>query len=519
MEPMTRTPTPLRRRALLAPALILAFTAACGEGTPERSPLPAQTPLAAGGHAQLTPHLEMVQFLEELAASSDRMELDTLGHSVEGRVIPYLRISRGAFGADRENRTMVLIFAQQHGNEPSGKEGALELALEIARGDHDDLLAGADLLLVPQINPDGGERYERQNADGTDLNRSHFILNGPEVVALRELFHEWEPEVAVDVHQYYPWSAAWLERGWLRLWDLQIGLSTNLNTDAALRALAEDRFLPGAIRTLEEAGFTAHNYVVGSPDALRWSTTNMNDGRQGFGILHTLSFIYEGKREQTEAGNIQRRAEAQRTGMEYLLRFAAEEGQTVRRTVREARSRAAAGDIDRLILTMGRAPGDGPLRAPMLSVSEEDGEWVAGDTVTAVIEGFIPVITEGRSIPLPDAYLIPAEMEGLIELLTTHRVEMESPDPGTDLAVERLEITGFTTEELEGPTPIASVRTTPGRYEARAGDVLIRTAQLRGVMVATALEPESMHGLLRYDEFAHLNAEGSWPIMRVVLDE
>ncbi len=499
--------------ALLLPALLL--LPGCEEGTPELPPLPDRTPLAAADHARLTPHAEMMDFVEALAAGSERIELDTLGASVEGRMIPYLRISSGTFGADRENRTLVLIFAQQHGNEPSGKEGSLEFALELARGDHDDLLAGADILLVPQVNPDGGERHVRQNAEGTDLNRSHFILDGPEVVHLRELFHRWEPEVTVDVHEYFPWTQAWLERGWLRLWDLQIGLSTNLNTDAGLRALAEDRFLPRAIETLEAEGFTAHNYVVGSPDALRWSTTNKNDGRQGFGILHTLSFIYEGKREPEEAGNIERRAAAQRLGLEKLVRFAAEEGETVRRTVREARRRAEAGEIERLILTMGRAHGDGPLEAPMLAAEEVDGEWVAGDTVIAVIEGFRPIVTEGRSVPLPRAYLVPGTMPELIELLRQHRVELEEPAPGTEIEVERLEITGFTVEELESPTPIPDLRTSRGTHTVEAGDVLVPVAQLRGVMVASALEPESMHGLLRYEAFEHLATEGPWPIQRV----
>jgi hypothetical protein len=485
------------------------------EAPGDAPPLPEETPLAAANHTHLTSHADIEDFLERLAHASHRIELRSLGTSTEGREIPYLKVSTGDFGADREHRTMLLIYAQQHGNEPSGKEGTLELALELARGDHDDLLEGVDILLVPQVNPDGGEIHQRQNAEGVDLNRSHFILDGVEVVALRELFHRWEPEVAVDVHEYYPWSDAWLSEGWLRLWDLQIGLPTNLNTDPEIRRLAEDSFLPGAISALEDAGFTSHNYVVGSPDGLRWSTTNFNDGRQSLGLLHTLSFIYEGRREQEPAGRIAHRAEAQRTGLEHLIRFAAEEGALVRSTVRDARRRAEAGEITTHVLTMGRDYGDEPLEIPVEAVVEENGEWMVTDTVTAVIEEFRPQVTEGRTTTLPRAYLIPANEEGIIALLRGHHVEMETLDEGTELEVERLRIEGHTIEELENPTAIPDVARSLEHYTTQEGDVLVPTAQLRGVMVAAALEPESMHSLLDYEQFSHLDDVGEFPVLRV----
>ncbi len=514
-HPSPPIPSPWHRALVLMAGLVLLAAAAC-EPADEPPTLPDHTPLAEADHTRLTSHTELVDFVDRLAEASPRVQRHTMGTSVEGREIPYLTISTGDFGMDRENRTLVLIYAQQHGNEPSGKEGALELALELARGDHDDLLEGADVLLVPQVNPDGGEEFRRQNSDGVDLNRSHLILDGVEVEALRELFHEWEPEVAVDVHEYYPWSGAWLERGWLRLWDVQIGLPTNLNTDPGIRRMAEEHFLPSAVAYMEEHGFTSHNYVVGSPDGLRWSTTNINDGRQGTAILHTLSFIYEGKREQEPAGRIDRRAEAQRTGLEYLIRFASVEGEAVRSTVREARRRALAGEIDTHILTMGRDYGDQPLEIPVEQVVEEGDEWVVTDTVTATVEEFRPLVTEKRTTAVPDAYLVPASEAGIIELMRRHRVEMEEPAPGTEVEVERLRITGFTTEEHESPTPVADLARSQESYTTQEGDVIIPTRQLRGVMVAAALEPESMHGLIYYDQFEHLNQEGDFPVMRVV---
>ncbi len=367
------------------------------------------------------------------------------------------------------------------------------------------------------MNPDGGERHQRQNGEGVDLNRSHLILDGPEVVALRDLFHRWEPEVTVDVHEYYPWSEAWLEEGWLRLWDVQIGLSTNLNTDPGLLAMAEEGFLPFALEALEARGFTGHNYVVGSPASLRYSTTDVNDGRQGFGILNALSFIFEGKRSEPLAEDMERRAEGQRIALEALLRFSAQEGARIREAVREARAGVGPESGRPFVLAMGREGDGSPLEAPMEAVRRGVQGWEpTGDTVTATIEAWFPRVVAERTTPLPVGYLVPAGETELLELLRRHRVEMTPLDGGELLGVERLSIAGFTEVELEGPTRLPEVRGEAGFYTAQPGDHLVPTAQLRGLLVASALEPASMHGLARYPAFGQLGREGPHPILRVL---
>jgi hypothetical protein len=76
-------------------------------------------------------------------------------------------------------------------------------------------------------------------------------------------------------------------------------------------------------------------------------------------------------------------------------------------------------------------------------------------------------------------------------------------------------------------TPLQAVELIPARIDAYLPRVtpelavplpaacLIPTAQLGGLMVATALEPASMHGLLVYPGFAGLAAIGPYPVSRV----
>jgi hypothetical protein len=512
--PMFPKRTP-RRLAWARAAALAVAVGACAAAPPA---VVLETPLEREQWSRLTTHAEVLEFAEELGRTSSRITTATLGTSVEGRRIPYFRISLGEFGADRARRPIVLIFAQQHGNEPSGKEGALLLARDVAAGGLDDVLRHVDLLLVPQVNPDGGDAHRRPNAEGVDLNRSHLILNGVEAAALRDLFHEWEPEVTLDVHEYGPWTGAWLERGWLRLFDEQIGLSTNLNTHESLRRLAEDRLLPDFEARLNEQGFTTHNYIVGSPDGIRFSTTDINDGRQGFGILNGFSFIVEGKNGRGDpADNIQRRAEGQRAAMEALLRFVARNRAEVLSTVRAARAEVVEGRVREFVLTMSREPDGQPLRIPVQSVSRAtaDGEWVVGDTIIAEIEMFSPLVKAGRTTTLPAAYLVPASEPAVIALLERHRVEMRRLAAGDVLDAEAYMIGGSRVEVLEDAVAIATVEVTSLRHTAAEGDVLVPTAQLRGLLVATALEPESMHGLAGYDAFGHLRRPGQYPILRI----
>ncbi len=477
------------------------------------------TPLEAKAFGELTGHTELVDFVTRLSERSSRMSLHSLGESVEGRDIPYLKVSAGEFGADREAKLLVLIFAQQHGNEPSGKEAALVLARDFASVRHDDLLAFMDVLLVPQVNPDGGEVHRRRNADNVDLNRSHLILDGREVTYLRELYHRWEPEVTVDVHEYQPWSNAWVRHGYIRLFDEQYGLPTNLNVPAPVRELAEEAFLPYARDYLAERGYTFHNYTVGNPGSIRYSTSNINDGRQGFAILNSFGLILEGRNGRTPTENIERRTAAQVAALEALLHFAADYREELNKRVRTAVEDLRSGRVGKFVLTMARESDGNPLRMEAMSVTSapEDHEFDHVETgiVDVEIDNYYPLVVGTRTIPLPKAYLVPAEEAEIIDLLRRHRVEFEKMEAGEAFSAEVFTIDGFVEEEFESTTRIPLVSSRRMTYETSAGDVVVPTIQRRGLLVATALEPQSMHGLIQYDAFEHLKTVGTFPVMRI----
>jgi murein tripeptide amidase MpaA len=130
------------------------------------------------------------------------MQLLATGKSVEGRELPLLRKGDGAAG-----KRKIWIIAQQHPGEHMAEwfmEGVIErLALDddpvIAR-----LLEGADLYLVPNLNPDGAFHGNlRTNALGKDLNRawqdSTQALT-PEVFFVRQQMEIHGVDMFLDAH-------------------------------------------------------------------------------------------------------------------------------------------------------------------------------------------------------------------------------------------------------------------------------------------------------------------------------
>ena len=119
----------------------------------------------------------------------------------------------------------VLVFGAIHGDETAGIPIADRLL-------HEPLPPGADIWVVPDLNPDGAALHRRQNADGIDLNRNFpyrwqpigvggaFDYPGPRPLS--------EPESAFAarlIHQLHPAITIWFHQA-LRVVDLSGGSSS-----------------------------------------------------------------------------------------------------------------------------------------------------------------------------------------------------------------------------------------------------------------------------------------------------
>jgi hypothetical protein len=487
--------------ALLLCGLLLSF-----------GPSAAQVPVAPvelRGYSGLTSHEELSAFVQSLEGYPG-LHVQSIGRSGQGREVFSVMIGHGNTSGGDSTRLRMLLFAQQHGDEPSGKEALTVFLARCASGEYDDELQSLDIVVVPQMNPDGAELRQRLTADSIDLNRSHLLLSSPEVRGLHDLFRAWMPDVTVDIHEYSSFAEPWVQAGIIKTGDIQMGLLSNLNCSEAIREYQKESVLPFLSSYMEERGFSFHEYLVGSPsDRIRYSTTEINDGRQAFGILGAISFIQEGRTWRTLEDQLERRTGSQLTALEGLVRFCADRASQIRSLLRNERRRLreCAGSS---FITVMEYEGDGDsLQIPAMDL-EADRE------IRWKVEPFHGRVRAIASSTLPFAYMVPRELTGILELLLSHGVEVDTLRRMATTPGEVFHIDSLTIEILQDQQHL---RVWGGgftrRVVLRPGDILVPVNQRHALFVATVLEPQSMWGLSRYQRFEELFQGARYPIIKI----
>ena len=154
----------------------------------ERVPLPPP-PLVT--HAMVEAEISRL-----VRAGSGLFTSEVLGTSVEGRAIHHVTVGRGA--------TKVLLWSQMHGDEPTATSALFDLCQWLLNHRTDPvvgrMLDALTLHIVPMLNPDGAERFQRRNAQGIDINRDALHLQTPEGRLLKGLRDRVEPAIGFNLH-------------------------------------------------------------------------------------------------------------------------------------------------------------------------------------------------------------------------------------------------------------------------------------------------------------------------------
>ncbi|ALJ06800.1 zinc carboxypeptidase [Pseudalgibacter alginicilyticus] len=196
-------------------------------------------------------HDKLVQYMNALAKSSDRITIKTIGKTFEDRPLLLLTITapknqikietikkehldatNDVSNVNVDNMPIVVYQGFSiHGNEPSGTNAALLAAYYLAAAESNDvkdLLEHTVILLDPSMNPDGLQRFAywansnknknltsdpndreynedwpkgRTNHYWFDLNRDWLAVQLPESRARIEAFQEWLPNILTDHHE------------------------------------------------------------------------------------------------------------------------------------------------------------------------------------------------------------------------------------------------------------------------------------------------------------------------------
>lgn len=262
------SPSPLRstRTNLLGHSLLALCLGLLGLGLPGlEAPAAAQVPTFSEvtGHAfgeRITLHHQMVAYLRALESASDRVRVIDQGASWEGRALLVAIVTspanharleaiqqgaqqlddpRGLSASDADTLlerqpAVVWLGGSIHGFELSGTEGVLKLLQDLTTLDDEATLQVLDqtvVLIDPMLNPDGRDAFAHWNvgrngrspnpsrqdwnndADGWnalrfrtghyyfDNNRDWFAHTQAEARARWPTIRAWRPQVVVDAHE------------------------------------------------------------------------------------------------------------------------------------------------------------------------------------------------------------------------------------------------------------------------------------------------------------------------------
>lgn len=199
--------TPTHRAAVTA--ILLLLTACGGSRTPAVSPTPAGagTTTLTDAFGKLSGHrvaavnsrrIGHTAWWQAVAPSlrSPRLAMRPIGRSLLGRELRAITFGRGP--------TRVLLWSQMHGDESTATMALADVLAWLADPApdalRDKLAAQLSITIVPMLNPDGAERFQRENAAGIDINRDARRLSTPEARALKALHDSLKPEFGFNLH-------------------------------------------------------------------------------------------------------------------------------------------------------------------------------------------------------------------------------------------------------------------------------------------------------------------------------
>ncbi|MFW5793568.1 MAG: M14 family zinc carboxypeptidase [Bacteroidota bacterium] len=469
-----------------------------------------ETPTASRDYAKPASSEEVVEFSKFVSENCNFLSDTIIGQTTLGKDLIAVRAALPE--AETDTLLKVLLFAQQHGNEQSSKEALLLLISNLHK--YEKWLKNMEVWIVPQVNPEGSDLNQRRNSLGIDLNRDHVLKVAPETRALHSLFNEIMPHVTVDIHEYNPYRESWENFGGYKNFDVQVGIPTNINVDEKIRSFALNRVLPALEEHLNVAGYSFHNYLVGpvpTNGLTRHSTVDINDGRQSFAILNTLSFIYEGiNGKDAYVENLERRTHGQYEAIKALLNILDDHSCEVKQMVEESRGELYFGNSkSNVAIRMEHIKSDVSLLLPL--TSSKTGK----DTVVEIID-FHPLVISKLEVEKPEAYLVPANDTLLRSFLDLHKILYFPAHDIRHMDVTLYKILNIETsidENLENRFPEVEIKKIKGLKEKY---IYVPTAQLHSNFLVLLLEPQSMLGLAQRKGFEYLLKENEvYPIYRV----
>jgi len=469
-----------------------------------------------------TMYEDLMQFIYELDARSDLMQVQKITQTLRGRDVvlsilanPPVYQASDLVGSDKP---VVLIVNNVHGGEVAGKDASLIIMRDLLFGELRPLLDDVVVLDVPTINPDGAEESRRENEQHFDLNRDYLKLESQEIQALvTKVIHDWQPDIHVDTHH-----------GGAAPYTLTYQTIMNPAGDSLIMSLANETIAPrirAALRAEDYDGFW-YSGPTRVDGVLGWGPTSVEPRKQHVysGLANIVDFLFEtpsSSHRVIDNGSqvvpipreerYRHQVRGQYIGQRELIRFAADEPQQLRQVVRGAKERATRlgvddSDDDQIVLDYEQVVNFEAEVWRDKNWAQQRGEPTGGGEQDRVVEYellSLPVFTKfepTRTTTRPWGYVLPPNLATVVPLLLEHEIAVQRLIAPASLDVEVYYATELDNSEyFQGHylSRVKAVKRTE-TIEFPAGSFFVSAGQPKSNLICYIFEPETDDNLVTW---------------------
>jgi len=459
----------------------------------------------------LTSYTELTHLVTDLDQDA-YFTVSEAGKTAEDRSLWLIRVAH----PQQASNWKVFLYAQQHGNEPAGKEALIQIARSIS-DNHKLLPKGMELWLMPMVNPDGGSRDQRRNSLGADINRDHMILEQLETQALHRAFQFIQPQLAIDCHEFARDSRDYREKGWLEWTDIMMDYASNplLNQDLVLQG---HHLVNRMSKSMNKKGIHFQRYFVGGvpPDGeQRYSAPDMDGALNACAIYGGLSFIIEGGVYRNN--NEDNHDLSFRVNNYTELLWSVLLDKKVRKQATKIMSSRTQPELPDWLPTNYFWAQTHPSKMTIPVIDS-----VSSKMIELEAPNFMTELVIKKSVAIPQAYLIDAEYESIFStLLNRHNIDFDTINASKQMQLQFCLLDSVENEFDNLYHRYGGRVITHGEHgrtsRVETGSLLVRILPQDGRRVLSLLEPTMLYGLYQYPKFqSTVDLDRYLPVIRVI---